>query len=207
MLRSDARDNRDRILAAARDLISQRGLDVTMREIARRAQVGPATLYRRFPTKDHLLAAAFADQVQVCQQIVGDGCSDPDPWRGFSSIIERASILHGRHQGFVDALMSAHPQADTLSAHRATVLNKIAELSKRAKARGGLRPDFAINDLKFVMLAARGLAALPPLEREAAARRFAALAIDAFRASDRNADLLPIHLSHLTVGQIQSKRD
>ncbi|CAM3337706.1 helix-turn-helix domain-containing protein [Kibdelosporangium persicum] len=58
-LRSDARDNRDRILVAARTAFAADGIDVPMREIARRAGVGPATLYRRFPTKEALVTAAF----------------------------------------------------------------------------------------------------------------------------------------------------
>ena len=54
-LRSDARDNRELILDAARRAFAAEGLDVPMREIARRAGVGPATLYRRFPTKEMLV--------------------------------------------------------------------------------------------------------------------------------------------------------
>ncbi|MGH3502353.1 MAG: helix-turn-helix domain-containing protein, partial [Nocardioidaceae bacterium] len=50
--RSDARDNRERILGAARAVFAVDGLNVPMREIARRAGVGPATLYRHFPTKE-----------------------------------------------------------------------------------------------------------------------------------------------------------
>ena len=60
-LRSDARDNRERILDAARAVFAAEGLNVPMREIARRAGVGPATLYRRFPTKEMLVTEAFTD--------------------------------------------------------------------------------------------------------------------------------------------------
>ena len=59
MLRADAEDNRERVLEAARELFAERGLDVPLREVARRAGVGPATLYRRFPTKQSLVDAAF----------------------------------------------------------------------------------------------------------------------------------------------------
>src|ERR1700729_80765 len=65
-LRSDARDNRELILDAARALFAAEGLNVPMREIARRAGVGPATLYRRFPTKEMLVTEAFADQMLAC---------------------------------------------------------------------------------------------------------------------------------------------
>ena len=59
-----------------------------MREIARHAGVGPATLYRRFPTKRALIDEAFADEMRACRRIVVDGHAEPDPWHGFCSVIE-----------------------------------------------------------------------------------------------------------------------
>lgn len=188
ILRSDAQDNRDRLLEVARALFSERGIDVTMRAIARSAQVGPATLYRRFPTKQLLIDAAFADELKLCREIVEDGCADPDPWRGLCSVIEGISVLNGRNQGFVDAFMSANAAVDTIAAHRAALLRMLTELSERAKSTGRLRKDFVVGDLVLVFMAGRGLSSTTS-GREAAARRFAALAIDAFRASGPNGDL------------------
>lgn len=189
MLRSDAQDNRDRVLKVARQLFSERGMDITMREVARRAGVGPATLYRRFPTKQMLVDEAFADEMRSCRDIVNDGWADPDPWRGFCSVIERISVLNSRNQGFVDAFTSANPQIDTLAAHRASVLRQLTQLAGRAKAAGELRHDFVIDDLVLVLLAGRGLSSTAPSDREVAARRFAALAIDAFRPSGATSKL------------------
>jgi AcrR family transcriptional regulator len=189
LLRADAQDNRDRVLDAARSLFSEHGLDVPMRVIARRAEVGPATLYRRFPTKQTLIDEAFADELRSCRRIVESGCADLDPWRGFRSVIERLSVLNVRNQGFVDAFMSANPDAAMFSNHREALLRQLAGLAERAKHSGGLRHDFVINDLVLVLLAARGLSSTLPGTREAAARRFGALAIDAFRESDTNSIL------------------
>lgn len=189
LLRSDAKDNRERVLEAARSLFSERGLEVPMREIARHAEVGPATLYRRFPTKQALIDEAFADELKSCRRIVEDGCADPDPWRGFCSVIERLSVLNIRNQGFVDAFMSANPEAVMFSQHRAALLPLLAELAERAQLDGQLRHDFMIDDLVLVLLAGRGLSSTLPVTREAAARRFAALAIDAFREANTNSTL------------------
>jgi AcrR family transcriptional regulator len=189
MLRADAKHNRDRAIEAARALFSERGLDVTMREIARRAAVGPATLYRRFPTKQVLVDEVFAEERRACEGIVEDGCADPDPWRGFCSVVERVLVLNVRNQGFVDAFLSENPSLEAFAAHRAAVLRMLADLVNRAQAAGGLRRDFVLDDLVLVLLAGRGLSATPPAFRVAAARRFAALAIDSFRASDANARL------------------
>lgn len=108
-LRSDAKDNRDRILDAARALFSADGLEVPMREIARRAGVGPATLYRRFPTKQILVSEAFADQLHACRAIVDQGCADPDPWRGLCLVIEKICELHARDRGFTEAFLVGLP--------------------------------------------------------------------------------------------------
>jgi AcrR family transcriptional regulator len=189
MLRSDAQDNRDRIVDAARALFSERGIDVTMRAVARRAGVGPATLYRRFPTKQLLVDEVFADELRACRAIVEDGCADADPWRGFCSVVERVTELNVRNHGFVDAFVSAHPDVDSFAAHRAALLRMLTVLAGRAQATGQLRPDFVIDDLVLVMLAGRGLSSTLPARRVQAARRLAALAIDAFRAGDENAVL------------------
>lgn len=189
MLRADAQDNRDRVLEAARSLFAEQGYDVTMREIARRAAVGPATLYRRFPTKQILVEEVFADELRACRGIVEDGCADPDPWHGLCAVVERLSVLNAQNQGFVDAYISANPEIDVFVAHRVSLLRRLTVLARRAQATGGLRQDFEIDDLLLVLLAGRGLSGTPAASRPAAARRFAALAIEAFRASDANAPL------------------
>src|SRR5437764_6527111 len=111
MLRSDARDNRDRILDAARAVFATEGLNAPMREIARQAGVGPATLYRRFPTKELLVTEAFRDQMRACYAIVEEGLADPDPWHGFALVVEKLCELHARDQGFTAAFTSAFPHA------------------------------------------------------------------------------------------------
>ena len=182
MLRADARDNRDRALQAARELFAERGVGVSMREVARRAGVGPATLYRRFPSKQELVDAAFAYELVTCRSIVEEGCADPDPWHGFCTVIERITDLNAQNRGFVDAFLSAHPEIEAFAAHRASLLRMLRDLAARARASGGLRADFELDDLVLVLVAGRGLSAVAAARRRRAARRFAALSIDAFRA-------------------------
>ncbi|MGW1058597.1 TetR/AcrR family transcriptional regulator [Micromonospora rubida] len=181
-LRSDALDNRERILDAARALFAAEGLDVPMREIARRAGVGPATLYRRFPTKQALAAEAFTEQMYACHAIVEEGLADPDPWQGFCLVIEKLCGLHARNQGFTTAFISAFPHAMDLAAGREHALTSLAELARRAKDTGHLRPDFVLDDLILMLGANRGLHATSTNDRVVASRRFAAFAIRAFRA-------------------------
>jgi len=62
-LRADAERNRLKIIEAAQSLFAERGIDVTMDEIARAAGVGVATLYRRYPTRTELVAYAFENKM------------------------------------------------------------------------------------------------------------------------------------------------
>lgn len=184
-LRVDAQENRDRVLGAARELFAERGLDVGMREVARRADVGPATLYRRFPTRQALIDEAFAVQLGLCRQIVEDGIADPDPWNGFVAILQRLTVLNAENRGFVDALMVLERQSVVIAEHRRHLLSEIAQLARRAQAQGRLRQDFVIDDFVLVLLAGRGVTTADAADRVAVARRFATLTIDAFRASSQ----------------------
>ena len=188
-LRSDAADNRDRILDAARAVFAAEGLNVPMREIARRAGVGPATLYRRFPTKEALVREAFTEEMGACRAIVAQGLADPDPWHGFCLVIEKICELHARNRGFTAAFMTAFPAAVDFAALRKHALSSVAELARRAKDAGRLRPDFTLDDLILVLMANNGIHATTPAARVAASRRFAALAIRAFQVSPEHAPL------------------
>lgn len=183
-LRADAQENRDRVLAAARELFATCGLEVTMRQIARRAGVGPATLYRRFPTKQALLAEAFQDEVDACTAIVRESAADPDPWRGFCSVLENLLILNGQNRGFTDAYLMLRADAIDLADHRATMLATVASLVRRAKDAGKLRADFEVDDFVLLLRAGRGLAAGPHAERAAAARRLAAILIQGLAVAE-----------------------
>jgi AcrR family transcriptional regulator len=189
VLRVDARENRDRVLSAARELFARAGLDVTMRQIARHAGVGPATLYRRFPTKRDLMLEAFMDEMRACRGIVRDAAEDPDPWRAFCTVVERLCVLNAQNQGFTDAFMSSEPDAIDFASHRSEMLQELAGIARRAKGAGQLRPDFVLDDVVLVLFAGRGVSMAPADARAAAARRFAALAIDGCRASDANGRL------------------
>ncbi|MBE1573662.1 TetR/AcrR family transcriptional regulator [Amycolatopsis roodepoortensis] len=190
--RSDAVDNRERILEAARVLFATEGLNVPLREVARRAGVGPATLYRHFPTKEILATEAFAEQMRTCHAVVDEGLADPDPWRGFCSVIERICELHSRDRGFTAAFVSAFPKAVDFTADRDHALKAIAELAGRAKDTGKLRPDFVLDDLILMLMANNGIQAASAAAQVAASRRFAALAIQAFRAAPERSPLPPV---------------
>ena len=183
-LRSDASDNRDRILEAAREVFAAEGLDVPMREIARRAGVGPATLYRHFATKELLATEAFADQMRACRAVVDEGLAEPDPWDGFRHAFEKLCEVHAQNRGFAARFTSAYPRAIDIAAENEYAISAMAELAERAKAAGRLRPDFVIDDVVLMLMAHNGIHANSPSANAKASRRFAMFAIQAFQAAE-----------------------
>jgi len=156
--------------------------------------VGPATLYRHFPTKQTLATEAFTDQLCACRAIIDEGLADPDPWHGFCLVIEKVCELHARNRGFAAAFGSAFPDAMDVTTGREYAVNSVAELARRAKDAGHLRLDFVLDDLILVIMANDGIHATLPATRVAASRRFAALAIQAFQASPEASPLPPTHV-------------
>ncbi|MEE1802418.1 TetR/AcrR family transcriptional regulator [Streptomyces sp. NPDC101062] len=182
ILRADALHNRERIVEAARETFATLGLDVPMSVIARRAGVGAATLYRRFPTKESLVTEVFADQLAACVAVVDDAVADPDPWRGFCAVIEKVCAMHAVDRGFSAAFLSAFPGAVAFDRERARAERGFGELMRRAKETGRLRADFAMEDLTLLLMANRGV--VPPSNQvaPAASRRLVAYLLQAFRA-------------------------
>ena len=92
-LRKDAAHNRELLLEAGRDLFAQRGLCVTLNDVAHHAGVGVGTAYRRFPNKEALLEAIVERQVDELEGILHDALEEDDPWVGVVTYLERSLIL------------------------------------------------------------------------------------------------------------------
>ncbi|TQM78854.1 TetR family transcriptional regulator [Saccharothrix saharensis] len=181
-LRADARQNRDRILDSAREAFAADGLDVSMTEIARRAGVGVATLYRRFPTKEALVREVFAEQLAACTGEVHRAAADPDPWRGFCRVVAELCEMQARDRGFSAAFLSAFPDAVPVDEMRARAEEAFSGLVERAKGVGALRPDFTVDDLMLVLMANNGLVTDSVDATVAASRRLVAYFLQAFQA-------------------------
>ena len=158
-LRADAERNRERILAAAREVFAERGLDAPLEAIARRAGVGQATLYRRFATRQDLLGTAFGPKLAAYTEAIDRALKDPDPWRGFCEYLTTITGMQRGDRGFRDILTHAFPDARELRAQRDRVYHGVAELIERAKATGRLREDFVPEDVPLLLMANAGVVA------------------------------------------------
>ncbi|WP_043620118.1 TetR/AcrR family transcriptional regulator [Nonomuraea candida] len=198
-LRADARHNRRRILDAARESFAARGLDVPMAAIARRAGVGVATLYRRFPSRESLITEVFGDELAACASVLDEALADPDPWRGFRTAVEKVCAMQVSDRGFTEAFLTAFPEAADYERARARAERGLAEVVRRAKEAGRLRPDFDLADLTLLLKANCGVATGSGEAAAAGSRRLVAYLLQSFGAE--HAEPLPppppLTLGHL----------
>ena len=150
-LRADAQRNHDRIISAAGEALAEQGLDVPMEEIARRANVGPATLYRRFPSKQLLLRAILDARLAELEPHITAACAAADPWDGLLSGIRAVLDAQARHVALLQALDQAGVLPKLKSEIHARVFTPLSELFAKAQATGAVRSDLAPEELPMLI--------------------------------------------------------
>jgi AcrR family transcriptional regulator len=207
-LRRDAQRNRDAIVAAARQVFCDHGLEAPLEEIARRAGVGIATLYRRFPSRVELLDAVLADNLQAHIAAAEQALATDDPWDGFAFYLEQSCRLQAEDRGLNDVMGMRFPRATAVEAAKTRLFELVGQVVDRAQQSGQLRADLTPEDLAFLNWAnTRILPAVRAAGAPEAWRRHLGLLLDGFRA-DR-AHPLPqpplsphqVHRAMLTLGR------
>jgi AcrR family transcriptional regulator len=179
--RRDAQRNREAILAVARELFAECA-DVPMCEVARRAGVGQATLYRNFPDRRSLAAALLADHMDNTERLAGEQAGDPDAFfvllRYVVDTMARFYLLGSLARQ--DACLGS--QLD-LWRQRLAALVKLP--LRDAKAAGTIRRDLTVDDVFLVLQMIRGTmeGADGPAARAAAGGRALTLVLDGLTPS------------------------
>jgi AcrR family transcriptional regulator len=181
-LRADAARNRQAIIATARQLYGERGLDAPLDDIARAAGVGNATVYRHFPTRCALVAASFADTLRRVLEHAEQALDDPDPWAGFAGHVTFLCRLQATDRGLADLLTTQVGAAPDLERLRGQAYRAFVRLADRARAAGALREDFVAQDLVLLLMANAGLVHRTAAAAPAAWERFVGLALDGLRS-------------------------
>jgi AcrR family transcriptional regulator len=150
-LRADARRNRGRILAAARDVFVELGSEAPLDEIAARAEVGIGTLYRRFPDRRSLMRAVVLDVLErVAQEAALALSEEPDAAAALARYMHRALDL--RVSAVVPALLGQVSLDDEeLLRVRQRSAGLIEQMIDQAQADGTLRPDVAFGDIALML--------------------------------------------------------
>jgi AcrR family transcriptional regulator len=185
-LRSDAVRNRRLLVDAARAVFGERGLGAPLDEIARRAGVGNATLYRRFPTRCALVAAVFADTLGDVLAEAERALANPDPWSAFREHLTFLFQLQATDRALADLLTSRIHGAPDLEELRGRAHDGLVRLIDSAKAAGVLRDDFRHEDVVLLLMANAGLIERTSAAAPTAWQRHLGYVLDGLRAPARS---------------------
>ncbi|HEX5620785.1 MAG TPA: helix-turn-helix domain-containing protein [Solirubrobacteraceae bacterium] len=185
-LRADARRNREKVLAAARKVFSEQGVDAQMDDVARRANVGVGTVYRHFPTKEALLHALTEELFDVLAAHARGLLDHDDPWEAFQASLWFGAEKTAGDRAFTEIVAATNMPIDCPG--RDELLVTVGEIMRRCIEAGKIRPDAVIDDIPLVMCGVGSASAMPHPVPEAW-RRHLGIVIDGLRAEAVSAPL------------------
>jgi AcrR family transcriptional regulator len=191
-LRRDAERNRQRILDTAGVLFAERGLGVSLDEIARHAGVGVGTVYRRFPDKEQLIDALFEDRLADILAVATESVEMTDPWEALVHFLERSMELQVKDRGLKELLLGTSTAHARIEEGRRRIQPLGDSLLDRAQKAGVVRDDIAVSDL---MLLQHAIGEAAEYTREVAPeawRRVMLIALDGLRPDRRRPSPMPV---------------
>jgi len=181
-LRADAERNRRLLVETAHAVFAERGLDAPLDEIARRAGVGNATLYRRFPARRDLIAAVFLDTLRQVVDASERALAEPDPWNAFAGHLVFLGELQASNRALADLLTASIGGKGELAELRGVAFDNLNRLIDNAQDAGALRADFGHADVVLILMAGAGLVQRTADAAPTAWRRHLSYVLDGLRA-------------------------
>lgn len=179
-LRADAQRNRDRLIEVAGQAFAEHGIDTSLEEIAGRAKVGIGTLYRHFPTREHLVEAVYRHEIEALCQAADELAHKHPPDKALADWMQR----------FVDYIAAKRGMANSLKLLLASNSEFFAETSGKipaavqrlvdaAIAQGSIRSDIDSSDVLHALSGVYNLPQTPDWRERS--RRLVTLLMDGLR--------------------------
>jgi AcrR family transcriptional regulator len=149
VLRADASRNRAAVIAAAKKLFADQGLDAQMPDVAKAAKVGVGTVYRHFPNKDDLIAAMAADRFERLAERASESLEAEDAWEGLCDFIRFSAQIQADDRGLCEVI-GARPEVTDAAARAAGLPELCEHLVERAQRSGELRRDLTWEDIPMI---------------------------------------------------------
>ncbi|MFI9383153.1 TetR/AcrR family transcriptional regulator [Kutzneria sp. NPDC052558] len=197
-LRSDARGNLERVLAAAAEVFAARGLGATLADIAKHAGVGVGTVYRRFANKDDLIYDVYVDRIHAGEKMAEAASKAADVWAGFVQYFEQSTLELANDRGMRELITGGYTEslgwargtpptrlAELLEDNHKTMGVHMIKLVRRAKRAGVLRRDFQASDMMVLSLGVQATIAFGGAESPQLYRRALGFILDGL-AQDRD---------------------
>jgi len=149
--RRDAQRNHALLVAAAREVFAEQGVDARLDEIASRAGVGTGTLYRHFPTREALVEAIVAERIGEFLALAQHALTEPDAWTALVRFLEATLELQSGDRVLKEIFVRYPPGEGQLAETREQMRQLFEEILARARAQGVLRADFTLPDLALIL--------------------------------------------------------
>jgi AcrR family transcriptional regulator len=163
-VRADGRRSHGDLLAAARETFAEQGTDASLREVARRAGVSIATLYRHFPTREALLEALLRHAFDTLRARAADLLTAPDPGQALVTWIGELAVACTRYDGLPASVMGAlRDPGSSLHASCAGLGTAASDLLARAQHAGHIRVDLKTDELLATVYAMAWAARQTPI--------------------------------------------
>jgi AcrR family transcriptional regulator len=155
--RRDAQRNRALLVAAARAVFEEEGIDASVDRITERAGVGTGTLYRHFPTREALVDALFEERADELLAVARRALEHDDAGEGLRLLFEEIVALQRTNRILRELVLRQSPRAGLVGEARAEIVRLSEELLERARAQGVVRADFSVADLTMLFWSLRPL--------------------------------------------------
>ena len=181
-LRADAARNLELILEAAEAAFAEKGHDACVADIATRAGVGQATIFRRFETKDDLIAAVFERKLRQVAEVAQSAARKKRAWDGLLELMTTFTQLQLQDRGFFQSMAERLMQDEALRDRKAEIHSIVEGLVERAKSEGDLRDDIDADDVPAFCRAAAAAGTMGSTPNARAAKRYLSVMTDGMRA-------------------------
>ncbi|HKG64931.1 MAG TPA: helix-turn-helix domain-containing protein [Solirubrobacteraceae bacterium] len=179
--RADAVRNAERVLAAATEVVAEKGAEAGVPEIAARAGVGKGTVYRCFPTKEHLIGAVLVERLRWFTETAQAAAERPDAWEAFVDLLVDAAERQAGDCTFSAGLSHESVLPEVVAAREA-MHEAMDALMARAQAAGRMREGVTSRDVKVLFAGTAQMLRADGNRDPAEWRRYAGLVANAVRA-------------------------
>ncbi|HET6818284.1 MAG TPA: TetR family transcriptional regulator [Mycobacteriales bacterium] len=179
-LRADAARNRQALIDAAQRLFAERGLSVTLDDIAAAAGVNVATAYRHFANKHELAAAYIEQQIDTAIAIADESAELPDPWQGLTQFFRRTLDLMIANRGLHD-ILTPGMGSEWFVRLEERVRPVLTSLIARGQKAGAVRRDLEQGDVGVIVQMLAAVSDIPAPDPSALVGRYLTLLLDGLR--------------------------
>ncbi|MFF0543184.1 TetR/AcrR family transcriptional regulator [Nocardia thailandica] len=180
-LRADAARNQARIVAAARELFAEHGLEITLDDVAERAGVGVGTVYRRFANKKELITEVFDQHLVDFAEAAEEALAHPDPWQALVEFFENACRHLAANRGFGEVMLELEEDPVRFAELRDRIRPSVAAIVGRAHDAGVIQPDIATTDFFALIHMVNAFAEFANPVNDRVWHRYMAIALNGIR--------------------------